>query len=127
MGANTEVQGGGRSFEALKWLIVVILLVTAIVGNYYYRNCSPIFRGLVVVLAIIVSGAIALMTGKGKAIVAFAREAKIEVRKVIWPTRKETLHITLIVAAVTVVMSMVLWGLDVVLFRLVSFLTGLRF
>ena len=47
---------------------------------------------------------------KGKATVAFAREARTEVRKVIWPTRQETLHTTLIVAAVTAVMSLILWG-----------------
>ena len=64
---------------------------------------------------------------KGMATVAFAREARTEVRKVIWPTRQETLHTTLIVAAVTAVMSLILWGLDGILVRLVSFITGLRF
>ena len=54
-------------------------------------------------------------------------EARTEVRKVIWPTRQETLHTTLIVAAVTAVMSLILWGLDGILVRLVSFITGLRF
>ncbi len=67
------------------------------------------------------------LTTKGKATVAFAREARTEVRKVIWPTRQETLHTTLIVAAVTAVMSLILWGLDGILVRLVSFITGLRF
>ncbi len=43
----------------------------------------------------------------------------------IWPTRQETLHTTLIVAAVTAVMSLILWGLDGILVRLVSFITGL--
>jgi len=70
---------------------------------------------------------IALLTSKGKATVAFAREARTEVRKVVWPTRQETLHTTLIVAAVTAVMSLILWGLDGILVRLVSFITGLRF
>ncbi|WP_339038276.1 preprotein translocase subunit SecE [Serratia symbiotica] len=127
MSANTEAQGHGRCLEAVKWLIVAILLVVAIVGNYYYRDLSLPLRELAVVLAITVAGAVALMTTKGKAIVAFAREARTEVRKVIWPTRQETLHTTLIVAAVTAVMSMILWGLDGVLVRLVSFITGLRF
>ena len=58
---------------------------------------------------------------------AHDREARTEVRKVIWPTRQETLHTTLIVAAVTAVMSLILWGLDGILVRLVSFITGLRF
>ncbi|WP_127960235.1 preprotein translocase subunit SecE [Serratia microhaemolytica] len=127
MSANTEAQGSGRGLEVAKWLIVVALLVVAIVGNYYYRDFSLPLRALAVVVLIALAGAVALMTAKGKATVAFAREARTEVRKVIWPTRQETLQTTLIVAAVTAVMSLILWGLDSVLVRLVSFITALRF
>ncbi len=73
------------------------------------------------------SGWCRAVNDKGKATVAFAREARTEVRKVIWPTRRKTLHTTLIVAAVTAVMSLILWGLDGILVRPVSFITGLRF
>ncbi|MGB8663304.1 MAG: preprotein translocase subunit SecE [Serratia inhibens] len=127
MRANTAAQGSGRGLEAAKWVTVAILLVVAIVGNYYYRYFSLPLRALAVVVVIAIAGAVALMTTKGKATVAFAREARTEVRKVIWPTRQETLHTTLIVAAVTAVMSLILWGLDGILVRLVSFITGLRF
>ena len=127
MSANTEAQGSGRSLEVLKWIAVSILLVVAIVGNYYYRDFSLPLRALVVVLIIAIAGGIALITVQGKSTVAFAREARIEVRKVIWPTRQEALHTTLIVAAVTAVMSLILWGLDGILVRVVSFITGLRF
>lgn len=127
MSANSEAQGSGRGLEAVKWLVVAVLLVVAIVGNYYYRAYSLPLRALAVVVIIVIAGAVALLTTKGKATVAFAREARTEVRKVIWPTRQETLHTTLIVAAVTAVMSLILWGLDGILVRLVSFVTGLRF
>ncbi|MFP1910531.1 preprotein translocase subunit SecE [Lonsdalea quercina] len=127
MSANTEAQGNGRGLEMLKWLIVAVLLFAAVVGNYYYRELSLPLRALAVVILIAVAGGIALLTTKGKATVLFAREARTEVRKVIWPTRQETLHTTLIVAAVTAVMSLILWGLDGILVRLVSFITGLRF
>lgn len=127
MSANTEAQRSGRGLDMAKWLIVFILLVVAIVGNHYFRDFSLPLRALAVVVVIAVAGAVALMTTKGKATVVFAREARTEVRKVIWPTRQETLHTTLIVAAVTAVMSLILWGLDGILVRLVSFITGLRF
>ena len=113
MSANTEAQGSGRGLEAMKWVVVAVLLIVAIVGNYLYRDMMLPLRALAVVILI--------------ATVAFAREARTEVRKVIWPTRQETLHTTLIVAAVTAVMSLILWGLDGILVRLVSFITGLRF
>ncbi|KHN52723.1 preprotein translocase subunit SecE [Pectobacterium fontis] len=127
MSANTEAQDSGRGLEVIKWLVVLVLLVTAIVGNSYYREFSLPLRALAVVILIAAAGGVALVTTKGKATVAFAREARTEVRKVIWPTRQETLHTTLIVAAVTAVMSLILWGLDGILVRLVSFITGLRF
>ena len=127
MSANTEAQESGRGLEVMKWLIVAILLIVAIVGNYIYRDVNLPLRALAVVVLIAIAGGITLLTAKGKATVTFAREARTEMRKVVWPTRQETLHTTLIVAAVTAVMSLILWGLDGILVRLVSFITGLRF
>ena len=127
MSANTEAQDSGRGLEVMKWLIVAILLIAAVVGNYLYRDVNLPLRAMAVVVLIAVAGGIALLTAKGKATVTFAREARTEMRKVVWPTRQETLHTTLIVAAVTAVMSLILWGLDGILVRLVSFITGLRF
>jgi len=118
MSANTEAQGSGRGLEAMKWVAVAVLLIVAIVGNYLYRDMMLPLRALAVVIIIAAAGGVALLTTKGKATVAFAREARTEVRKVIWPTRQETLH---------TVMSLILWGLDGILVRLVSFITGLRF
>ncbi|WP_339058303.1 preprotein translocase subunit SecE [Candidatus Regiella endosymbiont of Tuberolachnus salignus] len=127
MSVNTEAQCSRSGMETIKWLSVAILLVAAIVGNYYYRDVSLPLRALAVVIIIALAGALALITVKGRASVAFAREARTEMRKVIWPTRQEALQTTLIVAVVTAVMSLILWGLDGILIRLVSFITGLRF
>ncbi len=87
MSANTEAQGSGRGLEAMKWVVVVALLLVAIVGNYLYRDIMLPLRALAVVILIAAAGGVALLTTKGKATVAFAREARTEVRKVIWPTR----------------------------------------
>ncbi|MBC8953898.1 MULTISPECIES: preprotein translocase subunit SecE [Xenorhabdus] len=127
MSANSDAQESGRGLDIAKWLLVAVLLVVAIVGNYYYREYNLPLRAIAVVAIVALAGAAALWTVKGKAALAFAREARIEMRKVIWPTRQEALHTTLIVAAVTAVMSLILWGLDGILVRLVSFITGLRF
>ncbi len=127
MSAETEAQQNRRGMEAVKWLLVVALLISAIVGNYYYRDFNLMLRALAVVVMLSVAGIVALTTIKGKATIVFAREARTEMRKVIWPGRQETLQTTLIVAAVTTVVSLILWGLDSVLVRLVSFITGLRF
>lgn len=127
MGANSDIKKNRRPIEIVKWLIVFLLLITAIIGNYYYRNVNLPLRTLIIFIIISLAAGMALLTKKGKASLEFAREARIEMRKVIWPTRQETLQTTLMVAAVTLVMSLILWGLDSILLRFVSFITSLRF
>lgn len=127
MSVNTEAQESGRGLDRVKWLLVTILLIAAVYGNYYYRDLNLPLRATGVVVVILSAALVALTTVKGRACIVFAREAQIEIRKVIWPTRQEALHTTLITAAVTAVMSLILWGLDGILVRLLSFITGLRF
>ncbi|UVK76722.1 MAG: Sec translocon subunit SecE [Sodalis sp. Fse] len=132
MSTHTEDQGSRRGLsrrgqEIIKWLIVAILLLVAILGNYFYRAFSLPLRALSGVLIIAIAGGVALMTTKGKFIISLAHEARTEVRKVIWPTHQDTLHTTLIVTAVTAMMSLILWGLDSILVYVISFIIGLRF
>ncbi len=90
-----------------------------------YRDIMLPLRALAVVILIAAAGGVALEQ-KVKLPLLLPVEARTEVRKVIWPTRQETLHTTLIVAAVTAVMSLILLGTGWYLV-LVSFITGLRF
>ena len=127
MNKNTASQANWFNLEVLKWLVVTTLLIVVIVGNYFYRDCSLPIRALAVMLIITIAGCVAMMTTKGKYIIAFAHEARTEVCKVIWPSRKKTLYTTLIVASVTTMMSLILWGLDSILVHVVSSIIGLRF
>jgi preprotein translocase subunit SecE len=58
--------------------------------------------------------------------VSFAKESRTEVRKVVWPSRQEATQTTLIVVVATVIVALILWGLDGILVRVVGFLTGLE-
>ncbi|AKC32310.1 preprotein translocase subunit SecE [Candidatus Pantoea carbekii] len=127
MSANTEARKNTYGLEIIQWFMVIILFIAAIVGNYIYRDIVLPLRLLAVLILITVALSIALLTKKGKAAVAFIREARTEMRKVIWPTLQETLNTTLIVAIVTAAVSLVLWGLDGMLVRLISVITNLRF
>lgn len=82
-------------------------------------------RALVAVAVVAVAGFIAATTEKGSAFLTFAKESRMEVRKVIWPTRQETNQTTLIVMAATLIMALLLWGLDGIIVRLVAFITGI--
>ena len=124
MSANVEAPSS--SMDALKWIVSIALLAGAVVGNYMFEDQSVLLRAIGVVIAIAAGLGVAALTSKGQEFIAFAKEAKLEVRKVVWPTRQETIQTTFIVMIATVITALVLWGLDGALFRIVGFLTGLE-
>ncbi|KTT06166.1 preprotein translocase subunit SecE [Pseudomonas oryzihabitans] len=111
-------------FDALKWLVVVVLVVIGVVANHYFAAQSILYRviGLLVLAAI--AAFVALQTVKGQAFFGLLKDARTEIRKVVWPTRQETTQTTLIVVAVVLVMALLLWGLDSLLGWLVSTIVG---
>lgn len=122
MSTNTESQG--NALDTLKWGLVVLILAGAVVGNGYFSTESVLIRAVAVVVAIAVALFIATQTAKGKAAVDFAVEARNEVRKVVWPTRAETVQTTGIVFAVTALVGFCLWLLDMGLVAIVNLITG---
>lgn len=125
MNASTEEQPS-NSFDTVKWGIIFLLLAGAVAGNYVYGEQSVLIRAIAVVVMVGVAGLIALQTEKGRNAAIFAKEARTEVRKVVWPTRQEAVQTTGIVLVVTLLMSLLLWGLDSVLFWLVGLVTGMQ-
>ena len=125
MNADTESQPSS-SLDTLKWGLIFIFLIGAVAGNYVYGEASVLIRAVGVVLAVLFAGLIAGQTEKGRTAMAFAKEAKVEVRKVVWPTRQEAIQTTGIVLVVTVLMSGLLYFLDSILFWLVGLVTGLK-
>jgi len=111
-------------FDLLKWLVVVALVVVGVVGNQYYSAQPILYRVLVLLVLAGAAAFVGLQTGKGKAFFVLAKEARAEIRKVVWPTRQETTQTTLIVVAVVLVMALLLWGLDSLLGWLVSLIVG---
>ncbi|MGL4192998.1 preprotein translocase subunit SecE [Vibrio misgurnus] len=121
---NAEAPDSSNAADTLKWVITFILLVAAVVGNYLYGELSVVARAAGVIVLIAAALGVAATTTKGKQAIVFARESRMEVRKVVWPTRQETMQTTLIVLAVSIVMALALWGIDGIMVRLVAFVTG---
>jgi preprotein translocase subunit SecE len=110
----------------LKWLVVAVLVVAGIAANYYYIQQPWPLRLLGWLFLSAVAAAVAYQTSQGKQVIDFARESRIELRKVVWPTRQETVQITFLIAGVVVLLALLLWGIDGVLLRVVGWLTGQR-
>ncbi|MBG6289016.1 MULTISPECIES: preprotein translocase subunit SecE [Pseudomonas] len=121
---NAKVEAKESRLDLLKWLVVAVLVVVAVVANQYYSTQPIFYRVLGILVMAAVAGFIALQTVKGRAFFTLAKEARAEIRKVVWPSRQETTQTTLIVVAVVLVMALVLWGLDSLLGWLVSMIVG---
>ncbi|CAG8871412.1 Protein translocase subunit SecE [Pseudomonas fluorescens] len=122
MTPKTEAQVS--RFDLIKWVAVVALVVVGVVGNQYYSAAPILYRVLALLALAAVAGFVALQTAKGKSFFVLAKEARAEIRKVVWPTRQETMQTTLIVVVVVLVMALLLWGLDSLLGWLVSLIVG---
>ena len=113
--ANSNTSSG---LDKVKWLITVLLIGGAVYGNHYLSqldSVSLIIRVAVVLAAIVLALVVASTTGKGKTAVNFARESRMEIRKVVWPTRQEAIQTTLVIVLFVVVVSLFLWGVDALL------------
>ena len=98
--------------DSLKWLVVLAVVGGGIYANSYYAAIEPLFRALSGVLVAAFAIGIALQTEKGAWAWNLAKEARVEVRKVVWPTTQETTQTTLIVVGVVIVVALILWALD---------------
>jgi len=121
---NSKVASEGSKFDALKWVFVVVLVSAGVVGNSIYAEQSLFYRVVALVVLALVAGFVALQTEKGQAFFTLFKEAKAEIRKVVWPTRQETLQTTAIVVVAVLIIGLLLWGLDSLLSWLVSGVIG---
>ena len=95
--------------EKLKLTIATLPIAVAIGAFYYYAEQSLLLRVIGLLVAVGVSVFIAMQSEHGRTAAAFMRDARTEVRKVVWPTRKETAQVTLIVVALVITVALFLW------------------
>ena len=116
----------GSRFDWVKWLVALALLLAGLVGNHYYSDVSMPLRTLGWIAVLVVAGFILSRTRKGKFALDFLRDSRMELRKVVWPTREETLQTTLVVLVMVAILALILWGMDGFLVWLIGWLTGQR-
>lgn len=110
--------------EIAKWLFIILLILITVINYSYNENKTYIKILLIIQLIIILS-----MINKtiiGYNFINFINETRMEVYKVIWPTKKETLNTTLVISIITIIISCILWILDNIILHIVSFITNLR-
>lgn len=110
--------------DTIKWFFIWTILVSAVIANYYFSSVAVSIRLIGwLLLLLLVLGLISL-TQKGKVWGAFVEESKKELRKIVWPTRQETIQTTIVVVLTVVIAALFLWVVDAVLVQCVQFLTS---
>ena len=116
-------QAPGR-FDVVKWLVVFVLIAAGVVGNLYFGAESILYRALGLVALALVAALVALQTSRGRRFALLLKEARVEIRKVVWPTRPELVQTTVIVVAFVLVVALLLWGMVSLISWLVSGVIG---
>ena len=121
---SSSAEATGVSLDIAKLAVAALLLIGGIFAFYYFAEWSALLR----VIGLLAIGgaaiAVAFQTQPGRQLWQFVSDARMEVRKVVWPTRQETVQTTLIVMAMVVVLGIVLWLFDMILMGILRFLTG---
>ncbi len=122
MNSETEVV---RSPLDTPLLALTLLVLLGGIGAFYYFDQLPLaVRWVIMLASVAVAVGVGYLTSAGKTLFVFVRGSNVELRRVVWPTRKETLQTTLIIMVVVLVLAMLLWGVDGVLLWGVRLLTG---
>lgn len=103
-----------------KWFLAIVLIALCVVGNIYFANYPAALRAVLIIIAVGLALVILVTTSGGKVVFDFFKQARNELRKVVWPTRQETIQMTCIVAVIVVITALILWGCDTVFAAIVS-------
>jgi preprotein translocase subunit SecE len=111
----TKAEQTTSGFDTLKLMATLAILIAGVVGFYYFEDESQLLRVLGMLAIAAFALFIASTTDVGRRSQAFVKDARVEVRKVVWPTRQETLQTTLAVLIMVVIVAIMLWLIDLAL------------
>ena len=124
MSTATTQESASGALDIVKLLVAAGVLVGGLFAYYYYIEVSLPLRVLMVLGGTVAGVAIALTSTQGKRLWAFIQGSRIEIRKVVWPTRQETTQTAIAVFVFTLVMALFFWALDSFLLWLTRTLVG---
>ena len=110
--ATSQVETVSTGADKAKLVAALLLVIAAIAGFYLLSQHGAVVQWGVLVVGLLAAAAMFLVSESGKQLLAFGQDSWREVKKVVWPTRKETLQMTAYVFAFVVVMALFLWLTD---------------
>jgi preprotein translocase subunit SecE len=119
-----QVQETPTALDAVKLAAGVVVLAAGIAGFYLLADLPIWLRWIIVLVALVAGALVGLQSYQGRTFRAFMQSARVELRKVVWPTMQETRQVTIVVFLMVIVLGLFFWGLDTVLGLLTRWLTG---
>ena len=110
--ATSEVQTVSTGADKAKLAAAIVLVIAGLAAFYVLGKQGPVAQWGALVVALIAAFVVFMTAETGKQFVAFGRDSWKEVKKVVWPTRKESVQMTLYVVGFCVVMALFLWTTD---------------
>lgn len=124
MSKEIENNSAGSSMNAVKMSAAIAILAISLFGYYHFSEAHAVVRVLGVVAGIGIAAFVFYQTTTGRSWFDYLNHSKREVRQVVWPTRQETVQMTLIVTVVVILMGIFLWLVDMFFLWGVQLLTG---
>jgi preprotein translocase subunit SecE len=122
---NSQAEAGESGvLDILKLLVAAALLIGGLFAYYWYASWPQPVRVLAVLGGTIAGVGVAMTSTQGRRLWAFIQGSRIEIRKVVWPTKQETTQTAIAVFVFTLVLSVFFWGLDSFLLWLTRTLVG---
>ena len=121
---NSKVERPGSGADTVKLALALVVVLGGAVAFNYYSAEPLLLRVVAMIVVVAVALAIAIQTGLGRASWEFLKGSRTEVRKIVWPTRAETVQTTLVVLIMVVIVALLLWMIDSFLLWAVKSLTG---
>jgi preprotein translocase subunit SecE len=119
-----KVETGPSALDTVKLVAAVAILVGGIAGFYLLAGYPLAVRWVLVLASLGVGLLVALQSVQGRDFWQFVQGSRVELRKVVWPTRQETLQTTLVVFVAILAMGVFFWLLDMMLGAITRALTG---
>ena len=124
MSKEIENNSASSSMNAAKTFAAIAILAVSLFGYYYFTEMHAVVRVLGLVIGVAAAGYVFYLTTTGRSWFEYLAHSKREVRQVVWPTRQETVQMTLIVTVVVILMGIFLWLVDMFFLWAVQLLTG---
>lgn len=111
----SKTEQSTSAIDTFKLMTAVLVLIAGVVGFHYFEDESQLLRVLGMLAVAVVAFFIAASSDPGRRGLGFVKDARVEVRKVVWPTRQETVQTTIAVLFMVVLVAIMLWLFDMFL------------